>query len=487
MLTFPSLLLSIWLLAASNTGSRKARRPASRRSDSIESSSSDAGNKLGRRRYNRSGSKRSPTSGPNNQRQNSKPDSDPIRLPETTSSNGVRPTYFTCRHTYEEILIKEIQETFGKNIPLSSPAPGLVECLQSDIPALFDPVYALQSLPECVVVSADSIKGLSDAIQGDELLFSDIVQTQLREAPRASLAIHSLVPGMFKGQPNPVMGNRAEKVVENLSKSLKQTYGAARNQRSDDNVESDTTGERWLLQVLLLAPNLAAASLVKCQPLTTHYWPNWHLPAGMAKVDITDRTMPSSAYRKLMEALECLRIRPHPSTTAFVVDLGACPGGWTSVLRCNLDCKVLAIDRSALDPALMKDPQVEFIKGDAFTFEPPNAAENTPKQEVWMVSDVIAYPDRILELIGRWCGGRWATHLVVTMKFQGTEPSFADLQTSIDLAKSLGYGCRAKHFFNNKNEVTLMLIQDKEDGWASYPLEPGVLGKPMYKPLLPSR
>jgi len=362
--------------------------------------------------------------------------------------------------------------------------------MESDnIPALVGPVYALQSLPECVVVSADSIKGISDAIIQDESLLSDIVQTQLREAPRASLAIHGLVPGMFKGQPNPAMGNRAEKVAENLSKALKKSYGAARNQRSDDGVvESDTGGERWLLQILLFAPNLAAASLVKCESLTTrNYWPNWHLPAGMAKVDITDRTMPSSAYRKLMEALECLRIRPHPSTTAFAVDLGACPGGWTSVLRCNLDCKVLAIDRSPLDPVLMKDPQVEFIQGDAFTFEPPNVSENGSKQEVWMVSDVIAYPDRILELIERWCGGRWATHLVVTMKFQGTEPSFGDLKASIDLAKSLGYDCRAKHFFNNKNEVTLMLIQDQAGDCASYPLEPEVLGTPMYKALLPNR
>ncbi|KAL3929519.1 MAG: hypothetical protein SGBAC_012172 [Bacillariaceae sp.] len=399
--------------------------------------------------------------------------------------------------------MKEILETFGK-IPLSSPAPGLVECLPEQqqqsgdhlkLPPLFDPVYALQSLPECVVVSADSIKGISDAIQ-DELLSSsssDIVQTGLREAPRASLAIHGLVPGMFKGQPNPAMGNRAEKVAESLSKSLKKGYGAARNQRlDDDSAESSsdaTHKERWLLQVLLFAPNLAAASLVQCQSLTTtHYWPNWHLPAGMAKVDITDRTMPSSAYRKLMEALECLRIRPHPSTTAFVVDLGACPGGWTSVLRCNLDCKVLAIDRSPLDPALMNDSQVEFIKGDAFTFEPP--PNHSKQREVWMVSDVIAYPDRILELIERWCGGRWATHLVVTMKFQGTEPSFVDLQTSIDLAKSLGYDCRAKHFFNNKNEVTLMLIQNQQEGdWnaASYPLQPEVLGTAMYKALLPNR
>ena len=469
----------------------------------------------GRRRYDRSGKKhlggsRSKQSSRNSksQRGNEK-EEDVIRLPEPTLPDGPRPTYFSCRHTYEDVLIQEIQEMFpeaSQTMQLTSPAPGLVECLphqdslEDSLPILSDPVYALQSLPECVVVSAESIKGLSDAIQrallGSEEETADSrrfrLRTQLREAPRASLAIHGLVPGMFKGQKTPKMGNRIEKIVEALSKELKSGYPAARKERIEDQHEGTEGGpkERWLLQVLLLAPDLAAASLVVCQalgPTSTHYWPNWHLPAGMAKVDIVE-TMPSSAYRKLMEALECMRIRPHPSITEFCVDLGACPGGWTAVLRRFLDCSVIGVDRSPLDPSLMNDPEVEFYAGDAFTFEPARAANE--EKEVWMVSDVIAYPERVIELLNRWCGGHWATHLVVTMKFQGTEPSFGDLAKAIALAQSHGYFCRAKHFFNNKNEVTLMLIQEKastDKGLSSYPLETGVLGTPMYEALLPTR
>ena len=37
----------------------------------------------------------------------------------------------------------------------------------------------------------------------------------------------------------------------------------------------------------------------------------------------------------------------------------------------------------------------------------------------WMVSDVIAYPERVTELLQRWGGNNWADRMVLTMKFQG--------------------------------------------------------------------
>lgn len=54
----------------------------------------------------------------------------------------------------------------------------------------------------------------------------------------------------------------------------------------------------------------------------------------MANVDIVEE-MPSSAYRKLLEAFECLHAIP-PEAMSWsdevppVIDLGACPGGWTA-------------------------------------------------------------------------------------------------------------------------------------------------------------
>lgn len=196
--------------------------------------------------------------------------------------------------------------------------------------------------------------------------------------------------------------------------------------------------------------------------------------------------MPSSAYRKVMEAFELMGIRPDQSSRVY--DLGACPGGWTWILRHYLDCSVTAVDRSALDIRLMNDPRIEFVSGDAFSFVPtPDLSSPPDSRDVWMVSDVIAFPDRILELLERWCGQKWAQYMIVTMKFHGTQPDFPALQEAINLARHHGYHIRAKHFFNNKNEVTLMLTSDNimEDRLPPRVLEPGVLGTPMYSAILP--
>eukprot|EP00980_Cylindrotheca_fusiformis_P015194 scaffold4204_cov140-Cylindrotheca_fusiformis.AAC.13 len=427
--------------------------------------------------------------------------------PPPTDPNGPWPTYFTCRHTYEETLMEEIRRKVSsssssakKSIVLQSPSPGLVRVddpsgggtTTATLPKHYDPVYALQSIPEAVVVQAESIKGLAKAVHaallGSEEMKDDSsrchqARALLRLAPRGSLAIHGLVPGMCKGQNNPVMLNRSQRVANELSIMLKKGFEAARNKStSSESSSSLMDEERWVLQVLLMAPDVAVASLTQSThigPGKNNVWPNWQTPLGMSKVDITER-MPSSAYRKLMEALECMRIRPAPfqassSSSAVVVDLGACPGGWTSVLVRRLGCRVVAVDRSnQLDPTLMNDPMVEFVKGDAFAFSPFSTSTSTStstsnslsslpssssKQEdgvapehMWMVSDVIAYPERVLDLLERWCGGHWARYMIITMKFQGEKPAFDDLDHAINVAESHGYHCRAKHFFNNKNE-----------------------------------
>ena len=137
-----------------------------------------------------------------------------------------------------------------------------------------------------------------------------------------------------------------------------------------DDDGNETIRERWVLQIMLQSPSIAVASLSKCKnvgPGNTAYWPNFHYPMGLAKVDIEDR-MPSSAYRKSMEGIECMGICP--ASTSTVADLGASPGGWTSVVRKYFGCRVHVVDRSSLDPVLMRDEMV--IQGDAVAFEPPD-------------------------------------------------------------------------------------------------------------------
>ena len=81
--------------------------------------------------------------------------------------------------------------------------------------------------------------------------------------------------------------------------------------------------------------------------------------------------MPSSAYRKLLEAFACAHAEPQPG--AVCVDLGACPGGWSAAML-RKGAVVTAVDRQPLAPGVMADPRLTFVQGDAFTFAP----EHTP-------------------------------------------------------------------------------------------------------------
>ncbi len=96
---------------------------------------------------------------------------------------------------------------------------------------------------------------------------------------------------------------------------------------------------------MLQSPNIAVASLAECRrvgPSEHARWPNARYQLGLARVDVAER-MPSSAYRKLMEGIECMGVRP--TRTATVVDLGASPGGWTATMQRCFDCRV---DRAIL-------------------------------------------------------------------------------------------------------------------------------------------
>ena len=430
-----------------------------------------------RKRYKPDGRQRSKTVSDGSKQQEVDP------LPPLTTANGPRPTYFTCRHSYEGTLIDEILRCAPGEASATSPYPGLVRVDDgASLPDGFDPVYALQVLPDCVVVSGESIKSIAREVDRALLAGGDdkraLEQRQrLLTAPKGSLTIHPLVPGMCKAQPSPVMYSRATKVCEELLQMQKKVYPAARRsktkQKQDGPMQATPEGERWLLQVMLQSPTLAIASLSKCDhvgPGCRAYRPCLYHPLGLAKVDIKEK-MPSSAYRKLLEALECMGIAPLSSTT--VVDLGACPGGWTGAIRRFFDCRVIAIDRSELDPVLMRDDKVSFEAGDAFAFEPP------PDADTWMISDIICYPERTTELLRKWCGKRLARVMVVTMKFQGNEPDFGELHRAMKLVKEHpGYNCRVKHFFNNKNEVTFMVWSD--DSASILELDNKSVGTSMY-------
>mmetsp|Transcript_3630 Transcript_3630/g.8170 ORF Transcript_3630/g.8170 Transcript_3630/m.8170 type:complete len:293 (+) Transcript_3630:147-1025(+) len=239
-------------------------------------------------------------------------------LPPLTQPNGPRPTYFTCRHSYEGALIDEILRC-APDESVTSPYPGLVRVDDgASLPGGFDPVYALQVIPECIVVSGESIKSIALEVDrallagGDAMLPGNCDKRSLEQrqslitAPKGSLTIHPLVPGMCKAQPSPVMHSRATKVCDELLQMHKKVYPAARRsktkQMQDGPVLEMPAGERWLLQVMLQSPTLAIASLSKCDhvgPGFRAYRPCLEHPLGLAKVERRCQVLPIESCWKL--------------------------------------------------------------------------------------------------------------------------------------------------------------------------------------------
>ncbi len=343
------------------------------------------------------------------------------------------PWLFTCRHTYELTLLAEMRLL---QLPVQRSdvlAPGLVHVdLPRDFPLLTaNPAYALQVLPNAVEVFAPSIRALAEPI-------ADALRAQL-DGHTGTWDVHALVPGQFKGNPKPPMRRRADLILDAVLDRLKTTARWALKRR--------ITGGRdvaVLAQFVLFDEGHVWFSIAPVQQLAAGgTWPAT-LPAGLAEV-ADDDVAPASSYRKLVEAFACLNAAPAEGDVC--VDLGACPGGWTRVLLQH-GAHVTAVDRAPLAPHLMVDPRVTFLPTDAFAYRPEQPV-------AWLVSDIIAFPERVGELLVQWLPDRRCERFVVQIKFKG-EPDWPAVQAAQSVATRAGYHLITRHFFNDKNELTLM-------------------------------
>jgi 23S rRNA (cytidine2498-2'-O)-methyltransferase len=127
------------------------------------------------------------------------------------------------------------------------------------------------------------------------------------------------------------------------------------------------------------------------------------------------------------------------------VDLGASPGSW-SYVAIQRGASVIAVDRSPLRDDLMRNPRLRFHQGDAFKFKPDAPVD-------WLICDIIAAPQRSIDLLLEWLRERQMRHFVVTIKFKGTEeyPLLAQLKS---LAPPLCADFRVTRLCANKNEVS---------------------------------
>ena len=100
------------------------------------------------------------------------------------------------------------------------------------------------------------------------------------------------------------------------------------------------------------------------------------------------------------------------------------------------------MDKAPLDATVTTLPGVTVRQESAFALR--------PEPTDWLLSDVIAYPRRLLSLVRTWMDAGAARHIVCTIKFQGeTDHETAEAFAAIP-------GGRVMHLFHNKHELTFV-------------------------------
>lgn len=167
-------------------------------------------------------------------------------------------------------------------------------------------------------------------------------------------------------------------------------------------------------------------------------------PLGEVEFEET-KEAPSRAYLKLWEFFTIMGKKPKASD--ICIDLGSSPGGWTWVLS-ELGSQVISVDKAPLAEELLKRKNIRTLKKDAFTLRPQDIGPVN-----WLFSDIICYPEKLLELVKEWQNSGLVQNFVCTIKFQG-ETDFKTLQAFKQIPNS-----QIHHLSANKHEVTWSLLQ----------------------------
>lgn len=201
------------------------------------------------------------------------------------------------------------------------------------------------------------------------------------------------------------------------------------------------------IEFLAPVPKAPLGSWTLWDEQTLYYSPTCSSPFPNGEVHfIENRTdPPSRAYLKLWEWFTMEAV--YPKAGEKVLDLGSSPGGWTWVLD-QLGCEVLSVDKARLAPNLRLSKRVRHIEESAFGLDPKKVGPVD-----WLFSDIICYPERLLQLIKTWNDLGMAKNFVCTIKFQGE----ADPKVIQQFAQVPG--AKLKHLFHNKHELTFSLIQ----------------------------
>ena len=158
-----------------------------------------------------------------------------------------------------------------------------------------------------------------------------------------------------------------------------------------------------------------------------------------------NKTMPPSrAYLKLWEFFTVYA--PEAITGGTSIDVGSCPGGWTWVLRTLEFDKVISVDKAPIEERIMDLGRIEFKQESAFGLDPKDFGEID-----WFCSDIICYPERLLNLVKRFLESGKVKNFVCTIKYQ-SEVDWENTLKFLEIPNS-----RIVHLHHNKHEVTWFL------------------------------
>ncbi len=173
------------------------------------------------------------------------------------------------------------------------------------------------------------------------------------------------------------------------------------------------------------------------------FTPHTSSPFPLGEMDFNeDKVMPPSrAYLKLWEFFTVYA--PNTPAQGVAIDVGSCPGGWTWVLRTMNFDKVISVDKAPIEKRISDLGKIEFRQESAFGLNP----DEFPEIE-WFCSDIICYPERLLNLVKRFMESGKVRNFVCTIKYQ----SQTDWENTLKFLEIPG--SQIVHLHHNKHEVT---------------------------------
>jgi len=239
---------------------------------------------------------------------------------------------------------------------------------------------------------------------------------------------------LTKDPRRPVAKSIDEAIAEALDARLPR---AVANAYVDDPLEAERLAQVWIVD-----PETVVTGFTHVHDSLSRY-PGGRPPTSKA------RNAVSKSAVKLEEAFQWLNLTPSKGET--VVDLGAAPGGWTSVLL-KEKARVIAVDRQTLKIELPKR-RAAFIQGNAFHYAPPETVD-------WVFVDLAQRPLDVAKLVAKWGRHVWARQVVVSFKLP-MKSKAETLHRLISVIQSGGWcDVQARQLYHDKNEVTVFAWLD---------------------------